>query len=47
MYTINLYNYIDDKIIHYNRKITNCIILKIIDGKLWEKFLVNLKYFTY
>lgn len=33
MYTINLYNYIYDKIIYYNRKITNGItLMKIIDG---------------
>lgn len=32
-YTIDLYNYIQDKVIHYNRKIGNCItLIKLIEG---------------
>lgn len=35
-YIINLYNYIGDKIIHYDRKIANCITLLKYINKLFQ-----------
>lgn len=47
MYTINLYNYIYDKIIYYNRKITNSItLIKIIDEN-YEKTSCKSKILKY
>lgn len=36
-YTIDLYNYIHDRIIHYNRKIANCITLIKLIEENYEK----------
>lgn len=47
MYTSNLYNYIYDKIIYYNRKITNFITLMKIIDRNYEKVSCKFKILKY
>ena len=46
-YIINLYNYIKDKIIHYNRNITNCITLIKLIEENYEKTSCKSKILKY
>ena len=46
-YIMNLYNYIQDKIIHYNRKIVNCITLIKLIEENYEKTSCKYKILKY
>jgi len=46
-YTMNLYNYIQDKVIHYNRKIVNCIALIKLIEENYEKISCKYKILKY
>ena len=46
-YTINLYNYIHEKIIHYNRNIANCITLIKLIEENYEKYSCKSKILKY